>query len=267
MWTVVPSIYKVLTAPHIYASIFSCRQLTCYWCYLDNSMRLILHSWCQIQRTSSNLRYVNCGPGHIQWNDNTTYSVFNIQLNVSALQLEINGHVDARYTANLVANTAHILRFTLSVLWSRTYTMHLQLHIFRLQYSFERICPAIGDTSTFQCMLYCKFGVKYSAHRPVYAVNCGPGHIQCSYSSAYSGLNIQLNISALQLEINGHADARYTVNLVPNTAHIPRFMPCVLWSRTYTNYILVLIVRLQYSTEPICATIGYNRSCRCALYC
>jgi hypothetical protein len=66
LWTVVPDIYNVMTTPHIQASIFSCRQLPCYWWYLDNSMRVILHSCCQIKRTSSSLRYVTCGPGHIQ---------------------------------------------------------------------------------------------------------------------------------------------------------------------------------------------------------
>jgi hypothetical protein len=34
---------------------------------------------------------------------------------------------------------------------------------------------------------------KYSAHPPVYAkVNCGPGHIQSIYSSAYLCINIQV---------------------------------------------------------------------------
>jgi hypothetical protein len=70
----------------------------------------------------------------------------------------------------LVPNTAHILQITLCELWSRTYTMHLQLHIFRLQYSFERICAAIGDISTIQCALHCKLGAKYSAHAPVYTM-------------------------------------------------------------------------------------------------
>jgi hypothetical protein len=170
MWTVVPSIYKVLTAPHIYASIFSCRQLTCYWCYLDNSMRLILHSWCQIQRTSSSLRYVTCGPGNMQCNYSYVYSGFNVQVNVSALLLETSRQFNERYTANLVPNTAHILQFTLCELWSRPYTMKWQHHIFSLQYSTERIRAAIGNISTIQCSLYCKLGAKYSAHPPVYAM-------------------------------------------------------------------------------------------------
>jgi hypothetical protein len=133
-------------------------------------MRVILQTLSQIQRISSGLRYVNCGPGHIQYIYSSAHSDFNIHLNVSALLLEISGQLNARHTANLVPNTAHILRFTLCELWSRTYRMHLQHHIFRLQNSFERICAAIGDTSTIQCSLFCKRGAKYSAHHPVYTM-------------------------------------------------------------------------------------------------
>jgi hypothetical protein len=66
MWTVVPDIYNAFTAPYIQTSIFIWKNLPCYCTYLGKSMRVILHSWCQIQRTSSSLRYATCGPGHIQ---------------------------------------------------------------------------------------------------------------------------------------------------------------------------------------------------------
>jgi hypothetical protein len=95
---------------------------------------------------------------------------FNIHLHVSALLFEIPRQFNARDTANIEPNTAHILQFTLSELWSRTYTMHLQLRILRLQHSSERNCAAIGDITTIQCALYCKLGAKYSAHPPVYAM-------------------------------------------------------------------------------------------------
>jgi hypothetical protein len=113
IWTVVPDIYNVITAPHINASIFNCRYLRCYCRYLINSMRVILQTWRQIQRTSSSLLYVNFGPGHIKCNYSSAYSGFNIQLNLPALLLEICRQFNAPYTANLVPNTAHILRFTL----------------------------------------------------------------------------------------------------------------------------------------------------------
>jgi hypothetical protein len=189
-------------------------------------MSVILQAWCQIQRTSSTLRYVNCGPGHIECIYSSAYSDFNIHLNVSALLLEISRQfnerysanietntahilpftlselwfrlyakylqirilrlqysaagiiativditsINARYTANLMPNAAHILQFTLYDLWFRPYTKYLQLLIVRPQYSTERIWPAIGDIPTLRCALYCKHCAKCSPHPPVYGM-------------------------------------------------------------------------------------------------
>jgi hypothetical protein len=141
-------------------------------------MCVILHILCQIQRISSSLRYLNCGRGHIRCMYSSTYSGFNILLNVSALLLEIYRQFSVLYTANMVPNTAHILQFALYKLWS--------------------------------------------------------GHIQCTYSSTYSDFNIQLNESALLLEICRQFNMRYTAYIVPNTAHILQFTLSELWSRTYT---------------------------------
>jgi hypothetical protein len=102
MWTVVPHIYNVFTARHIQSWIFDWTYLRCYWRYLDNSLSVILQSRCQIQRTHPGLRYVYCGPGHIQCNYSYVYSGFNIQVNVSAVLFVICEQYNARYTANLV---------------------------------------------------------------------------------------------------------------------------------------------------------------------
>jgi hypothetical protein len=184
-----------------------------------------------------------------------------------------------------VPNTAHILQFTLCELWSRIYTKHLQLQIFRIRHTTLRTCAAIRDMSTIQCALYCKHGAKYSAHSSVNAVwtvvpaiisvitathiqaaifnwtylrcywryldnsmsfilktwcqiqcsssslsslNCGPGHIQCKYSSAYSGFNLQMNVSPPLLEIYRQFCERYTANLVPiqRTSSRLRYVNC-----------------------------------------
>jgi hypothetical protein len=166
----VPAIYNVITVPHIQASIFNCTYLCCHWRYHDNTTRIVLQAWCQIQRISSSLHDVDYGPGHIQCIYSSEYSGFNIQLNVSALILEISRQFNDRYTANMVPNTAHILQFMLCELWSRPYTKYFQHRIFRLQYSAVGICAAIGGISTIQCVLYCILGAKYSAHPPVYAM-------------------------------------------------------------------------------------------------
>jgi hypothetical protein len=287
-------------------------------------MRDILQTWCQIQRTSSSFRYVNCGRGQMQSIYSSAYSDFNIHLNISALLLEMPQQINASYTANWVPNTAHTPQFTLCELWSRSYTMHLQLRIFRLQYSTVAICAAIVDITWVQCALYCKLDAKYSAHPPVYAlwsvvpaiykvftapdsqakifnwtylacnwrytntsmrvilqtwcqiqrtssslrcVKCDAGHIQSIYSSAYLDFNIHLNISALLLEIPQQINASYTANWVPNTAHIPQFTLCELWSRSYTMHLQLRIFRLQYSTVGICAAIVDITSIQCASYC
>jgi hypothetical protein len=134
MWTVVPDMYNVVTSPHIKVSVWDWKYLLCYWRYLDNSMRAILQTLWQIQRTSARLRYEYCGPGHEQCSYISAYSGFNSQLNVSRSLLEICREFNAPYTANMVPNTAQIIQITLCELWSRPYTMYLQPHIlFRLQ--------------------------------------------------------------------------------------------------------------------------------------
>jgi hypothetical protein len=167
---VVPDIYKVFTVPHIYASISSCTHLRCYSRYHMTSVRVILQTWCQIQRSTPSLRNVNCGPEHIQCTYSSAYSEFNIRMNVSAPLLYISRQFNARYTAFLVPNTEHIVQFTLCEMWCRTYTNYLQLRLFRLQYSTVCVCAAIVDITTVQCALYCKLGANYSAHPPVYAM-------------------------------------------------------------------------------------------------
>jgi hypothetical protein len=123
IWTVVPNIYRVVTSPHIQSSVFNWTYLRSCWRYLDDSMRVILQIWWQIQRTPSSLRYVNCGHGHIQSTYSSVYSGFTIQQNLPALLLEVSRQFNERYTAIFVPNTAHVLRFKLCQLWSRPYTM------------------------------------------------------------------------------------------------------------------------------------------------
>jgi hypothetical protein len=123
-----------------------------------------------ILRTASSLRSVKCGPGRIQCKYSSAYSGINIQVKVSAMILVIYRQFNMRYSANIEPNTAYIIQFTQCVLWSRTYTKYLQLLIVMPQYSTEPDCAATTDMPTFGCALYCKLGVKYSPHPPVYAL-------------------------------------------------------------------------------------------------
>jgi hypothetical protein len=148
--TVVPDKYTVNTVPHIQYSIFNWTCLRWYWRYVDISMRRILQTLCQIQITSSRLRYVDCSPCHILCSYSSSYIGFNIQLNVSPLLLEICRHFDGHYSGNWVPNIAHMDQLSQYELWSRSYAMHLQLRIFGLQYSAVGICAAIVHITSIQ---------------------------------------------------------------------------------------------------------------------
>jgi hypothetical protein len=95
-------------------------------------------------------------------------SIFNIRSSAAigdifTIQWALYCKLGAKYNA-------HISVYAMWTVWSRTYTMYLQLHIFRMQYSAERISAVIGDISTIQCAPYCKLCAKYSAHPPVHAI-------------------------------------------------------------------------------------------------
>jgi hypothetical protein len=267
MWTVVLAIYKVLTAPHIYASIFNCGYLRCCCTYHINSMRVILQTLSQIHRTSSSLRSVNCGPGHIQCIYISAHSVFSIQLNVSALLLEISRQFNERYTAIMVPNTAHILQFTLCEMWSRPYTKYLQLLIIRPQNSTERICAAIGDISTIQCSLYCKLGAKYSAQPPVYAI----WTVVADIYDVLTAPHIQYSIFSWTYLRRYWRYINNSMCVILQTWCQYSAQPtvCAIWT-VVPRYIMQLqlrTIRLQYSTERICAAIGDVSIIQRALYC
>jgi hypothetical protein len=118
MWTVDPEIYIVITVPHILASIFKWTNLHWYWRYLVNSMCVMLQTRCQILRTTTSLRNVNCGPGYIQCIYSSAYSDINIHLNVPALLLEISRQFNERCAAHSMPNTARKHQFTQCELWS-----------------------------------------------------------------------------------------------------------------------------------------------------
>jgi hypothetical protein len=234
IWTAVPDMYNVFTAPHIQSSVFNWTYLRPYWRHLDNSMRVILQTWSHIQRTSSSLYYVDCGPGHIQWNDNTGYSVFNIQLNVSALQLEICRQFSERYTATLVT----IQRTTSSLRNVNCGPGHVQCHYSSTYLGFNsqlNVSALLLETSRQFNSRYTANLVPNSAHALQFTLcELWSRDIQCNNSSAYSGFNIQVKVSALILEIYRQFNVRYTANMMPNTAHILQLTLSELWSRTYT---------------------------------
>jgi hypothetical protein len=220
-----------------------------------------------IQRVTSSLSNVNCGPGYIQCIYSYSFSGFNIQLRVSALILDMCRQFDAPYTANIVSKTPHILQITLCELWSRPYTMYLQLHILRLQYSAERISAVIGDISTIQCALYSKHDAKYSAHSSVslselwsrtYTIYLQLHILRVQYSTKRSCAAIG-DVSTMQCALHCKLCAKYS-------AQPPDFVVWTVVPDIY-NIFTAPIYRIQYSTKRSCAAIGDIPTVQCALHC
>jgi hypothetical protein len=118
-------------------------------------------------------------PDQIQYKYISWYSGFNIQLNVSPLQLVVYRLIDACYTPHLLPNKARVLLCTLCQLWSRTNKIFLHFLIFRLQYSIERITSSdwwFIDKS-MRVILHIRIQIQGTISGFHY-LNFGPGQIQ-----------------------------------------------------------------------------------------
>jgi hypothetical protein len=177
---------------------------------------------------------MNCGPGHIQSNYSSTYSGFNIQQNIAPLLLYICWQFREHYTATSV----WIQRTAFSLRSVNCGPGHIHCK-YSSAYSGFNIQQNIAPLLLYICWQFREHytATSVSIQRTAFSlrsVNCGPGHIHCKYSSAYSGFNIQLNVSRPLLEICREYNAPYTANIVQSTAHILQITVFEWWSRPYT---------------------------------
>jgi hypothetical protein len=111
---------NIMTFLAIQSSIFNWTYLRCYcWC-IDKSVRVILHTCCEIQGIAAILCYVISGPGKMQYNYNSSSSGYNIPLNVNPKMMAILQQFKERYTPHSLSNTEHNIRFTLYQIWSQS---------------------------------------------------------------------------------------------------------------------------------------------------
>jgi hypothetical protein len=192
-------------------------------------------TWCQIQRTTYSLRNVDCGPGHIQYIYSSTYTGFNIQLNVAVLLLEIPRQCNMQLHCKLCAKYSaqppeYAMCTVVPAIYIAITAQHIQDSIYSWTY-LRRYWRYIDSSMCVILQPWCQIqGTSCSLRH----LECGSGHIQCNYSPTYAGFNIQLNISPPLMEIYRQFNVRYTANMVPNAAHILQFSLSVLSSRTYT---------------------------------
>jgi hypothetical protein len=226
-------------------------------------MSFILQIWRQVQRTSSSLRYVNCGPGHIQCNYSSVYSGFSIQLNVSALPLEICRQVSVQWALHCTRGAKYSAQPVVPDIYNVNTVSHILASIFN--WTYLRCYMRYIDNS--MCVIlktWCQ--IQRTSSRLRY-VNCGPGHIQCNYCYVYSGFNIQVNVSALLLGISRPFNERYAANSMPNRAHSHQF--CAMWTVVPKIYNAITVPHIQASILKWTYLLCYWRYLviQCALYC
>jgi hypothetical protein len=188
-----------------------------------------------IQRTTTRLRYVNCGPGHIQWNYTSTYSFLNYSTkrscvaigDISTMQCALHCKLCAKYSAQ---PPDFAMCTVVPAIYSVITAQHIQDSIY--SWTCLRRYWTYNDNSM---RLILQTSCQYSAQPPDYAMwtvvraiysEITPPHIHSSI--------IQLNVAPLLLEIFRQFSECYTANMVPNTAHNLQISLCALWSRPYT---------------------------------
>jgi hypothetical protein len=164
--TPVPVKSNIIAVLDIQASILNWKYLRSDWWFIHKSASVIIHIFCQIKGSLCEFRYVKSGPGKIQYNYNSCYSWYNIQLNVIPSILVMCRQFNARYTPHLLPNKGRILLFSLCQQWSLSNKIYLHFLLFSLQYSIGRISVDIGEMSRIQCALYSTFAAKFSLNPP-----------------------------------------------------------------------------------------------------
>jgi hypothetical protein len=109
--SLVPVKFNIFTFLLMQASISHWTCIRCDWWFIDKSTRVIYHVCCQIQRTMFGLLYVDYGPGQIQYNYISCYSVCNIPLNVNPSILVIWRQFHERHTPHLQPYAEDNMRF------------------------------------------------------------------------------------------------------------------------------------------------------------
>jgi hypothetical protein len=144
----------------------------------------------------------------------------------------------ALYRKHWAKYCAHPPVFAMKELWSRTYTMHLQLRILSasiFNWTYVRCSCRYHDNSMHVTLqTWCQIQRTPSSFR---YVNSDPGHIQCIYISAYSVLQYSTericaaigHITTIQCALYCKLGAKYS-------AHPPVYAMCTVVP-TYTMYL------------------------------
>jgi hypothetical protein len=205
--------------------------------YLDNSMCVIIRSWCRIHRITLGFFYINCRPCHIIWSYCCPYTGISIQFTVSPLVFA--------YLDNLMCVIFHSLRTihrtSVGLVYINTGPCHF-IWFCCCSYSSisnqYNVSPLIFDISR-------QYDVRYNPSLRLVYMNSRPCHIIWSYSCPYTGISIQFTVSPSLFHISRQFEVRYIPSIVSYTPHATRFCLYKHWSLSCYLTLLLFIYRYK----------------------
>jgi hypothetical protein len=121
---------------------------------------------------------------------------------------------------------------------------------------------------TIRCALYSTIDAKYSAHQPACAMSTLVLVKSNKDSSAWSGINIQLIVSSLLLQMYRQPYARYTEHLLPNTALVFLVTLRQLCALPYQiDMCTIVILHICLEIQCTCSSLRYDKSGRVRIEC
>jgi hypothetical protein len=182
MCVIIPSWYRIhrISLGIVYITTRPCHIIRFYHCsytgicnqhnvspslfaFLDNSMCVIIPSWCRIHCTSLGLVHINTGPRHGIWFYCCRYTGICNQHNVSPSQFDISRQFDVGYNPLLMPYTLHVTRISLYKHWSLSCHMILSFSHTGIS-NQHNISPSLFDISRQFDVRYNPLLVPYTLH-------------------------------------------------------------------------------------------------------
>jgi hypothetical protein len=131
--------------------------------YLDNSMCVIIHSWCRIHHTSPRLVYIYTGPCHAICSYSCSYTGISNQHNVCPSLFDISRQFDVHCNPFLVPYTLHVTRMSPYKHWSLSCHMILSFSYTGIS-NQHNVYPSPFDISRQFDVCYKPFLVPFTLH-------------------------------------------------------------------------------------------------------
>jgi hypothetical protein len=212
------------TVVRVQVYVINIIYLRLYLRYLDNSMCVIIPSWCLIHRISLGLVYINTRLCHIIWFYRCSYTCIRIQLIVSP---SLFRYLD-KSICFIIPSWCCIQGISLGLVYINSRPCHI-IWFYRCSYTCIRIQLNVSP-SLFRyldksiCFIIPSWCSIHWISLGLVYITTRPSHIIWFYHCSYTGISIQFSVSLSLFHISRQVDMLYNPLLVPYTTDITRII-------------------------------------------